>query len=492
MTIVEMNEVDRKYQRRLRERMDDMDPIVHAVADIARERGVDLYLVGGYVRDLLLGHPGNDLDFAVEGSGVEFAKIVAAEFGVHPVVYERFGTALVPVEGYKLEFVGTRQERYEEGSRKPVVTQGTIDDDLRRRDFTVNAMAVHLSGNEAFDLIDRFGGVEDMERGLLRTPLDPHTTYSEDPLRMLRATRFAAQLDFELDAASFAAISEMKDRIEIISQERVSEEFLKTLAAPRPSVGLLLMYETGLLGHIFPELERLHGVDLVKADGVRYAHKNVFLHTLKVVDNAAVVSGNVWLRFAALLHDIAKPVTKRFVEGHGWTFHGHDDVGARWTNRIFRRMKLPRRRAEYVSRLVRLHHRPMALVDSVVTDSAIRRLVVDAGEDLDDLFVLCRADITSRDARRVRRYLSNYDHVIERIKQVQEKDRLRAFQSPVRGEEIMEICGIPPSRMVGTLKGAIEEAILDGRIPNEYEAARDYLLQIKDSLLAGGEPPGGG
>jgi poly(A) polymerase len=392
---------------------------------------------------------------------------------------------MVPVGAYKLEFVGTRQETYVEGSRKPVVTEGTLQDDLRRRDFTVNALAIKLSTDSAYEIIDLFEGLHDMERRLLRTPLDPHTTYSEDPLRMMRAARFAAQLGFELDTASLGAIRDLRERIRIISQERVSDEFLKTLAAPKPSVGLALLYETGLLEYIFPELHRLEGVDLVTVGNMAYAHKNVFWHTLKVVDNIARETDNVWLRFAALMHDIAKPVTKRFREGAGWSFHGHDEVGARWQEKIFRRMKLPNREKEYVAKLVRLHHRPMVLVDEGVTDSAIRRLVVDAGDHLDDLFTLCRADITSRDPRRVKRYLENYDRVIARIREVKEKDKLREFQSPVRGDEIMEICGLTPSKAVGILKSAIEEAILEGTIPNEYEAAREYLLQIKDEVLAG-------
>lgn len=459
-------------------------PLIHAIGDVAQITGRSIYLVGGYVRDLLLGHTGNDIDFTVEGSGVEFAKIVAREFGSHAVIFERFGTAMVPVGDYKLEFVGTRKEEYLPESRKPVVTEGTLTDDLRRRDFTVNAMAIRIGGDETGSLIDLFGGREDLERKVLRTPLAPHTTYSEDPLRMMRAARFSAQLQFGLDHDSLQAIGDLHERISIISQERISEEFLKTLAAPRPSIGLAILQQSGLMGLIFPEVQRLEGVDLVKTGAVAYAHKDVFWHTLKVVDNIAAVTDNVWLRFAALMHDIAKPVTKRFREGSGWTFHGHEEVGARWQDRIFRRMKLPMKEKVYVASLVRLHHRPMVLVEEGVTDSAIRRLVVDAGEHLDDLFKLCRADITSRDPKRVKRYLENYDRVIERIKEVEEKDRLRAFQSPVRGEEIMEICGIPPSRAVGILKEAIEEAILDGRIPNEYDAAKEYLFEIKDRVLA--------
>ena len=459
------------------------EPILFALADIASTHNVRAWLVGGYVRDQLLGISGNDIDVTVEGSGVEFAKIVAEEFDSYAVIYERFGTALVPVGEYRFEFVGTRKEEYQEDSRKPIVTEGTLEDDLRRRDFTVNALAVSLSDKKEGTIIDLFDGIGDLERKILRTPLDPETTYADDPLRMMRAARFAAQLQFKLEPASFNAIKVMRERIKIISQERISEEFLRLLAVPEPSIGLMILFETELLELVFPELNDLAGVDLVKAEGRNYGHKDVLRHTLKVVDNIAEMTDNLWLRFAALMHDIAKPRTKRFQEGIGWTFHGHEDLGGRWQKRIFSRMKLPNKGRDYVAKLVRLHHRPMALVDDEVTDSAIRRLVVDAGEELDDLFMLCRADITSKSPAKVRRYLGNYERVVERIKEVEEKDRLRAFQSPIRGDEIMEICGIPPSKSVGLLKSAIEEAILDGRIPNEYEAAKAYLLEIKDEVL---------
>lgn len=463
------------------------DPILYALADIAQKHGYNAWLVGGYVRDLLLGREGNDIDVTVEGSGVAFAQIVAGEFNSHPVIFERFGTAMVPVGDYKFEFVGTRKEEYLPDSRKPVVTEGTFEDDLRRRDFTVNALAISLNKERTGEVIDLFDGQGDMERKLLRTPLDPETTYSDDPLRMMRAARFAAQLEFELDPASFQAITAMRERITIISQERISEEFIKLLSAPVPSIGLSILFRTGLLRFVFPEVYNLEGVDLVHTGDRSYGHKNVFWHTLQVVDNIARETTNPWLRFAALMHDIAKPKTKRFQEGSGWTFHGHEDVGARWQKRIFGRMKLPNKGRDYVAKLVQLHHRPMALVDEGVTDSAIRRLVVDAGEDLNDLFTLCRADITSKNPAKVKRYLANYERVVERIKEVEEKDHLRAFQSPVRGEEIMEICGIRPSRTVGLLKGAIEEAILDGRIPNEYDAAKAFLLEIKDQILEQGK-----
>lgn len=465
-------------------RIDLSLPILQTVGSVSVNARVPVYVVGGYVRDLLLGKHGNDIDFAVVGSGIDFARAVARELNSHAVVFDRFGTAMVPYYGYKLEFVGTRREVYHRNSRKPIVTEGSLEDDLRRRDFTINSLAAVVGGESHGEVIDIFGGLRDLDNRLLRTPLDPHTTYGDDPLRMMRAARFTSQLEFMLDPGSFDAIRDMRDRIKIISQERISDEFLKTIASSRPSTGLAVLYESGLLELIFPELYQLAGVELVSAGGISYAHKDVFWHTLKVVDNISETSDKLWLRFAALMHDIAKPRTKRFREGAGWSFHGHEELGARWQERIFRRMKFPMRQAEYVARLVRLHHRPMALVDDGVTDSAIRRLVVEAGDDLDDLFLLCRADITSRDARRVRHYLDNYDRVITRVREVREKDKLRAFHSPVRGEEIMEISGLPPCRAVGVLKSAIEDAILDGRIPNEHIAARQHLLDILDDTLA--------
>lgn len=465
-------------------------PILQQLSNIAERHRKEIYLVGGYVRDLLLGNPSHDIDITIEGSGLEFAELVARELRVKPIIFERFGTAMLMVGETQIEFVGTRKEEYLPDSRKPIVTEGTLLDDLRRRDFTVNAMAIRVNGSSTGEIIDHFDGLGDLERKLLRTPLDPVITYSDDPLRMMRAARFAAQLQFELDPDSYDAISQMRERISIVSQERITAEFLKLLQSSQPSIGLAILLKTGLLELVFPEVHRLEGVDLMNVGGIRYAHKNVFWHTLKVVDNAAAVSDNLYLRFAALMHDVAKPKTKKFREGIGWSFHGHEEIGARWQERIFRRMKLPMKQKEYVEKLVRLHHRPMALVDDGVTDSAIRRLIVDAGEDLDDLFILCRADITSKDPQRVKKYLKNYDGVIERIQEVREKDRLRAFQSPVRGEQIMELCGLGPSKMVGILKTAIEDAILEGRIPNEYDAALAYLLEIKDEMMEVGKEVG--
>jgi poly(A) polymerase len=386
---------------------------------------------------------------------------------------------MIPIENGKLEFVGARKEEYEHSSRKPMVQPGTLTDDLLRRDFTVNAIAVALQGDRFGVVEDPLGGRADMERRLLRTPLDPEQTYSDDPLRMMRAVRFAAQLRFTLERKSLDSISTLRDRIRIVSQERISDELLKLLKTPAPSVGFRLLHETGLLNLVFPELAAMAGVDQRR----EHHHKDVLLHTLLVVDNLAAVSDNLWLRFAALVHDIAKPRTKAFLEGVGWTFHGHEEIGARMMKKIFQRMRFSNEHLLYVEKLIRLHLRPMALVDEVVTDSAVRRMVFEAGESVDDLMTLCRADITSKNPALVSRVLRNYDLVLKKVKEVEDKDRLRNWQPPVRGDEIMAVCGISPGRKVGELKKAIEEAILDGKIPNEHDAALRYLLEVKNGIL---------
>jgi tRNA nucleotidyltransferase/poly(A) polymerase len=452
------------------------DPVLLRIAALAQERGREAYVVGGFVRDAMLGRTRADVDVTVVGDPMSFAREVASIFNSHTVEYERFRTAMVPVSGRNIEFVGTRMERYEPNSRKPVVVEGTLEDDLRRRDFTVNAMAASLSSENLGRVIDLFDGMGDLNRKLLRTPLDPGVTMADDPLRMMRAARFASQLQFTVDPSTIQAITQMADRISIISQERITDEFLKILASPKPSVGLGILFDTGLLKHVFPEVHSLAGVDLVTKGAREYAHKDVFRHTLQVVDNLSATSPNLWLRFATLMHDVAKPKTKKFIEGHGWSFHGHEEVGARWQEKIFRRMKLPLEHLEYVQALVRLHQRPMQLVDEGVTDSAIRRLAVEAGDAIDDLFLLCRADVTTRNPKRAERYLRNYDEVQAKVASVRERDNLRAFQSPVRGEEIMAITGLGPSRKVGYLKWMLEEAILDGHIPNEHDAAKAYLM----------------
>jgi poly(A) polymerase len=456
-------------------------PLLDTIGAVADSSGTGAYVVGGYVRDLLLGRHDADIDILVMGDGIAFAREVARKTGAGPVVaFDRFGTARIPSERGNVEFVGARKERYDPASRNPAVAPATLGEDLLRRDFTVNAMAVSLN-RETFGLLhDPLGGREDLAHRVLRTPLDPGKTFDDDPLRMMRAIRFASQLNFAVLPPVLAAITAMRDRLAIVAGERVTEEFLKILRTPVPSVGLRLMFDTGLLQIVFPEIAQMSGVDQRRD----HHHKDVFLHTCTVVDNVALVSENLWLRFVALVHDIAKPRTKAFREGTGWTFHGHEELGARMMRRIFQRMKLPLDHLTYVEKLVRLHLRPMALVDDGVTDSAVRRLVFETGDDIDDLMVLCRADITSKNPGLVLRYRENYEIVARKIVEVEERDRLRNWQPPVRGEEIMAVCGIQPGKIVGVLKKAIEEAILDGRIPNEHDAALAYLHSIKEGILA--------
>ncbi|GAB1429312.1 HD domain-containing protein [Ignavibacteria bacterium] len=463
------------------------DPIIKEIGETADSLNLKIYVVGGYVRDYFLGKYGSDIDFTVIGDAIEFAKLIAQKYHTKEVIYERFRTALVPSGRYKLEFVGTRKEEYNKNSRKPTVSEGTLDDDLRRRDFTVNAMAISINSDTFGQFHDRFNGVKDLSSGILRTPLEAAITFSDDPLRMMRAARFAAKLNFTLEDSLAEAMKSMSERISIISQERISDEFLKTLAAPKPSAGLKILRESGLLSIVFPEIDRLSGVELRQIGRQEYSHKDVFMHTLQVLDNLAAASDNLWLRYAALTHDIAKPKTKRFVEGTGWTFYGHEELGARWQREIFRRMRFPLEHLPYVETLIRMHQRPMKLVEDGITDSAVRRLAVQAGDSLEDLFALCRADITTKNPDRARKYLRNYDVVFQKVLDVRERDNLREFQSPVRGEEIMALCNIPASRTVGFIKTAIEEAILDGIIPNDYAAAKQFLLDSMNLWLTEAE-----
>ncbi len=462
------------------------DPVLFAIGSIADEAKMEAYVVGGYVRDALLERgPHKDIDITVLGDGVGFASLVASQFdGARLAVYEQFRTAALQVADHTIEIVGARKESYRKTSRNPITESGTLEDDLSRRDFSINALAVSLNETSFGEMVDLFGGLEDLEHHILRTPLEPEQTFSDDPLRMMRAARFASQLEFHVDGYARDAMLHMAERIKIITQERITDEFLKIMASPKPSIGIKILFETGLLQYIFPEVDELSGAELRTVGEQEYAHKDVFKHTMQVVDNMAAMTDDVWLRFAALLHDIAKPRTKQFRKGVGWTFYGHDIVGARWIEKMFRRLKLPNEAAERVAKLVRLHMRPMALVDEGVTDSAVRRLLFEAGEDTDDLLMLCRADITSKNPRLVSRYQRNYDIVSEKMVEVEAKDQMRAFQSPVRGEEIMALCNIPPSKTVGILKHALEEAILDGIIPNDHAAAHRYLLEIKDAILA--------
>lgn len=455
-------------------------PLLKSIGALADELNIEAYVVGGWVRDQMLGLGDKDIDILVIGDGVEFAKHVAKKFGTETVVaFERFGTAMVPINGGKVEFVGARKEKYDSGSRKPAVEVGTLRDDLLRRDFTVNALAVSINNNTFGALHDAFGGIQDLNDGILRTPLDPVKTFEDDPLRILRAIRFASQLGFSIEEKALDAITTMKDRLAIISQERITDEFFKILKTEKPSVGLRLMFDTGVMHIVFPEVAQMAGVDQRRD----HHHKDVFLHTCIVVDNIAKTTDNVWLRFVALMHDVAKPRTKKFIEGIGWTFHGHEELGARMQKNFFHKLKLPLEHLPYVEKLVRLHLRPMVLVDEEVTDSAVRRLVFETGNDIDDLMKLCRADITSKNPKLVEKYLRNYDVVMQKIVEVEEKDRLRNWRPPVMGEEIMAVCGLQPGKQVGILKKAIEEAVLDGKIPNEHHAALEYLVSVKDELL---------
>ena len=459
------------------------EPLLGRVGEIADRSSVRAFVVGGFVRDHLLGKQVRDIDIVVVGQGVSFGEQVAAELGrTNLVVFEKFGTAMLQLDDWKLEFVGARKESYSKYSRKPRVEVGTLDDDLSRRDFTVNAMAVSLNAPDFGTLLDPFDGQHAMEERVLRTPLEPEATFDDDPLRIMRAFRFAAQLGFSVEQSAIDAASKMAPRLKIVSQERITDEFLKILTSSKPSVGLQLMHLTGVLKVVFPEVAHMGGIDQ-RQD---FHHKDVLQHTFRVLDNVAEASTDVWLRFAALLHDIAKPRTKAFKEGIGWTFHGHEELGARMVKPIFRKMRLPFEKIGYVEKLVRLHLRPMALVDEGVTDSAVRRLLFEAGEDVDDLMTLCRADITSKNPKLVVQVKQNYDLVVQKMAEVEEKDKIRNWQPPLRGDEIMQVCGLESGPLVGKLKDAITDAILDGRIPNDHDAALSLLLEIKESIISGG------
>jgi len=456
------------------------DPVIPILSELSEELDIPLYIVGGYVRDLLLKRTVKDIDVMAAGDGISVAKAFAEKMQVkNVVVYQKFGTAMVKLEDRTIEFVGARKEKYHERSRKPSVQPATVRDDLSRRDFTINAIAVAMHPSEYGTLLDPLKGRADLKKKLIRTPLDPDETFDDDPLRMMRAIRFATRLNFSIHKDTLQGIKNNKERISIVSQERITDELLKIIQADKPSTGFILLKETGLLEIIFPEFEALAGVD----QRYEHHHKDVFHHTLQVLDNISEQTDKVNLRIAALLHDIAKPKTKAYHPQQGWTFHGHEELGARMVKHLFTRFKLPLDRVPYVEKLVRLHLRPMALVDEDVTDSAIRRLLFEAGEEIDDLMKLCRADITSKNPRKVQRYLNNYNRLVKRMEEIEEKDRLRNWQPPIRGDEIMERFNIPPSKLVGLLKQAVEDAILDGEIPNEYEAALEYLYRVKDDII---------
>jgi putative nucleotidyltransferase with HDIG domain len=451
--------------------------IFDLVADSARNLGYETYVVGGFVRDLILKRDSKDIDFVCVGSGLNLAKSVSASIkGKKSIAYyKNFGTASIKFKNFDLEFVGARKESYRKDSRKPVVEDGTLDDDQKRRDFTINALAISLNASDYGELIDPFDGQKDLKRRIIRTPLDPNITFSDDPLRMMRAIRFASQLSFDIEANTFEAISHNAGRLKIISQERITDELNKIILSDTPSYGFKLLFHSGLLSEFFPELLALQGVETV--DGK--SHKDNFYHTLTVLDNVAVRSSNLWLRWSALLHDIAKPATKRFNKDQGWTFHGHEDKGARMVPDIFRRMKLPMdNKMDFVKKLVRLHLRPIPLVRDEITDSAIRRLLFEAGDDIDELMLLCRADVTSKNHERVKRYLGNFDKVERKLKDVEAKDHVRNFQSPITGEIIMKTFNIPPSRLIGDIKDEIKESILEGEIHNKYEEAFQLMLEL--------------
>lgn len=451
-------------------------PIFHLVGAQADKLNYPCYVVGGYVRDLFLHRHSKDIDFVSVGSGIDIAKAVAAELGkgTSLSVFRNFGTAQVKRGDMEIEFVGARRESYSHESRKPIVEDGTLEEDLARRDFTINALAVCVNKSQFGELIDRYNGLDDLRQGIIRTPLDPDITFSDDPLRMMRAIRFATQLDFEICPETFAAIRRNAERIKIISRERIMDELMKIMASSTPSIGWELLDDSGLLPLIFPELNDMKGVEIVRGRG----HKDNFAHTLEVLDNVARKSDNIWLRWSALLHDIAKPRTKRWDDKIGWTFHNHNFIGAKMVPRIFRNMKFPlNEKMKYVAKMVELHMRPIALVEDEVTDSAVRRLICEAGDDIDDLMLLCEADITSKNAEKVRRHLENFNHVREKMVELEARDHIRNFQPPIDGSEIMAIFGIEPSKEVGELKAAIKEAILDGVIPNEREAAYKLLLE---------------
>ena len=451
--------------------------IFHLIGQAADEMGREAYVVGGYVRDIFLNRTSKDIDFVTVGSGIELAQKVASLLGkgAHLSVFATYGTAQVKWKGLELEFVGARKESYTRDSRNPIVENGTLEDDQKRRDFTINAMAICVNGDRFGELVDPFNGLIDLHHKTIRTPMDPDITFSDDPLRMMRAIRFATQLEFEILPETYDAIVRNKERIEIITKERINDELGKIIRSRRPSIGFTLIETCGLLELIFPELHALKGVDTMEGKG----HKDNFYHTLQVVDNICDKTDNEWLRWAALLHDIAKPVTKRYDAKLGWTFHNHNYIGEKMIPRIFRKMKMPsNEKMKYVAKLVGMHMRPQSIGEDGVTDSAVRRMMFDAGEDVDDLMLLAEADITSKNPNKVRRILENFKLVRQRMVEIEEKDRIRNFQPPVDGKEIMTVFGIEPCNTIGQLKERIKDAILDGDIPNDHDAAYEYMLKI--------------